>query len=241
MHEGHRKRMLERSTDAENMQDHELLEILLFNPIPRKNTNEIAHELLAAFGSLKNVFAAGTGELASVGGVGEATARYLKCVGEVFLRMSRTKSAEEADLPDAFNFHDFQAVVTERFGGLEEEYVDLFSLDACGHINYVARYTTHEGNKAFVPFEELAHFFLSNRPAGLVVAHNHPSMSEEPSKQDDAFTVQLQLLCSMNGVKFRDHIIVGHGGAYSYFMHGRLEAMERTFDIERLLKGKDIT
>ena len=49
MHEGHRQRMYERLSRADGLQDHELLEILLFSAVPRKNTNPIAHELLSAF------------------------------------------------------------------------------------------------------------------------------------------------------------------------------------------------
>ena len=74
MHEGHRKRMLTRLEQGGALQDHELLEILLFNAVPRKNTNPLAHELLAAFSSLEGVLGAGTEELMSVKGVGPETA-----------------------------------------------------------------------------------------------------------------------------------------------------------------------
>ena len=59
MHEGHRQRMLQRLEDAEHLQDHELLEIPLFNAIPRKNTNPLAHELLSEFASLDGLMRAG--------------------------------------------------------------------------------------------------------------------------------------------------------------------------------------
>ena len=71
MHEGHRKRMLERlAQGGENLQEHELLEILLFNAIPRKNTNEIAHNLLNAFGNIDGVFGAEFSQLSEIEGVG---------------------------------------------------------------------------------------------------------------------------------------------------------------------------
>ena len=59
MHEGHRQRMLQRLKNAQDLQDHELLEILLYNAVPRKNTNPTAHELLSAFPSLSEMFRAG--------------------------------------------------------------------------------------------------------------------------------------------------------------------------------------
>ena len=78
MHEGHRQRMIARLEDhEESLLDHELLEILLFNAIPRKNTNEIAHALLEKFGSLSAIATAETKSIATVKGVGESTAAYL--------------------------------------------------------------------------------------------------------------------------------------------------------------------
>ena len=77
MHEGHRKRMLQRLEHGEGLQDHELLEVLLFNAIPRKNTNPLAHELLTAFSSLGELFGASYEELLDVDGVGPETAAYL--------------------------------------------------------------------------------------------------------------------------------------------------------------------
>ena len=68
MHEGHRKRMLQRLEHAEGLQDHELLEILLFNAIPRKNTNPLAHELLTSFPSMGELFRADYAELLNVDG-----------------------------------------------------------------------------------------------------------------------------------------------------------------------------
>lgn len=236
MHEGHRQRMLERANNPETLQDHELLEILLFNPIPRKNTNEIAHRLLSAFGSLKNVFDATIGELMGIDGVGAATARYLKCVGDAFRRTSE----QEVPMPRAFNFHDFHKVLAERFCGLTEEYIDLFGLDANDRIRAVVRFTSHEGDHAEISFSEITNFFLAHKPVGLVVAHNHPHRSGQPSPQDDAFTARLQMLCSMNGIKLRDHLIYSEEETYSYFMHGRLEDLEKAFNVEELMRERRI-
>ena len=93
MHEGHRKRMLERLEHAErSLEEHELLEILLFNAIPRKNTNELAHALLSAFGSLDALFHAGTDELKAVPGVGGSTAAYLRIIGMFLERAEELES-----------------------------------------------------------------------------------------------------------------------------------------------------
>ena len=56
-HDGHRHRIIEK-LDTGVLCEHELLEILLFNALPRRNTNDLAHRLLTAFGSIRGVFSA---------------------------------------------------------------------------------------------------------------------------------------------------------------------------------------
>jgi len=84
--------MLQRLEHAEGLQDHELLEILLFNAIPRKNTNPLAHELLTSFPSMGELFRADYAELLNVDGVGPETAAYLRCIG---LLMERIRNRRE--------------------------------------------------------------------------------------------------------------------------------------------------
>lgn len=66
------------SEGADCFADHEILEIFLFDVIPRANTNPIAHRLIDRFGSLDGVFRASVSELCTVNGVGTATAEYIK-------------------------------------------------------------------------------------------------------------------------------------------------------------------
>ena len=79
VHQGHRarqrKKLLENGPRA--FADHELLEMLLYYAIPRRDTNELAHRLLERFGSLQGVFSAPVEELSTVEGVGENAAVLL--------------------------------------------------------------------------------------------------------------------------------------------------------------------
>ena len=52
MHEGHRRRLMEKLRRGDNLFEHELLEILLFNAYPRANVNPVAHALLQRFATL---------------------------------------------------------------------------------------------------------------------------------------------------------------------------------------------
>lgn len=144
MHEGHRQRMLQRLEDAEHLQDHELLEILLFNAIPRKNTNPLAHELLAEFVSLDGLMRASYEELLNVQGIGKETAAYLRCIAILCERLKK----REDPLPRLFNVRDFSGFLFERLAPLKEEVIELFALDAQQHIIAEKRFTVCATDRA---------------------------------------------------------------------------------------------
>ena len=79
VHKDHRKRLRERyeREGADSFEPHELLELFLFDAIPRVNTNPIAHRLLNRFGSLDGVLRASAEELMEVKGIGEKAASYI--------------------------------------------------------------------------------------------------------------------------------------------------------------------
>lgn len=84
-HSGHRERVRKRYFDfgADSFHDHELLELALFYGIPRKNTNEIAHELLERFGDINGVFSADSKELTKINGIGESAATFIRLLRDI--------------------------------------------------------------------------------------------------------------------------------------------------------------
>lgn len=231
MHEGHRKRMLQRLEHAEGLQDHEVLEILLYNAIPRKNTNPLAHALLNAFPSLEQLFRASYEELLTVDGIGPETAAYLRCIG---ILRERIPSSEEA-VPAAFGAGNFSAYLLERYSSLKEEVIEIFCLDAQERVHSSKRFTRSLADRAAVSSEEVAALLSSSKPYGIVLAHNHPTAPAHPSAEDDRFTAQMQVLCSLHNVRLCDHIIVGTDGAYSYFLIGRMEQIRRKFNLSAIV------
>lgn len=234
MHEGHRQRILQRLEDEQHLQDHELLEILLFNAIPRKNTNPLAHDLLSEFISLDGLMHASYEELQNVNGIGKETAAYLRCIG---ILCDRLKQRGE-ELPRMFNVRSFSDFLLERLSPLKEEVVEVFALDAQQRILSGKRFTVHASDRATVSPEEISRLLVVRKPAGVVLAHNHPGKPCTPSTQDDKFTVQMQVMCSMNNICLYDHIIIGTNGAYSYFLVGRMDEIRRTFDVNSIVGGK---
>lgn len=224
MHEGHRQRMIERlKQDGAGLQDHELLEILLFYAIPRKNTNPLAHTLISAFGSLEGVLNASYEKLLSVDGIGENTATYLTALSNLAPRLD----AKEKAMPKVFSPHSFSEFLSSRLAACTEEVVEIYCLDHSHRIRFTKRFTSFKLDKVNIPPDEVSRLVAAQRPHSLVVAHNHPGAPATPSAADDRFTAQMQIICMMNGAVLDDHIIVGNNRPYSYFMSGKLETIKK--------------
>lgn len=233
MHEGHRGRMCGKLESEETLYDHELLEILLYNAYPRLNTNPIAHALLERFVTLSEVFAADINELASVDGVGASTARYIKTVGLCYKRISC--SAEGAVVLKVYG--DLVKFASIRLRGKSEEFLELYLTQKSGKVKRILSFTSEDINRVSVTAEKIVQAFAFAKPHGVVVAHNHLNGNAKPSQSDDVFTKQLQLICSMNGVDFVDHIIyAGQDNIYSYHSEGRLDFIKREVSLDKAIK-----
>jgi DNA repair protein RadC len=129
VHAGHRERVRENvlKNGFEQLEDHRLLELLLFYSIPREDTNELAHNLLNKFGSLAGVTKASPKELKKVSGVGDNTAVMLSSMGELCVRVLKEgnikktpylKSSEIIDLIKSHYSMRKQSQYANLFGGL---------------------------------------------------------------------------------------------------------------------------
>ncbi|MDE5897121.1 MAG: hypothetical protein K2H43_04845 [Clostridia bacterium] len=232
MHEGHRKRILDRLESNEtSLQDHELLEILLFEAIPRRNTNGLAHALLAAFGTFHGVLHASIAQLCTVEGIGRATASYLRTLGLVYDRLDGARLA----FPDKFNLAAFSDFLSRNYAALTEEVLDIFCLDKSERVRLNKRFASLRSDGVKVTTEEISGFLVKSRCYGIVVAHNHPRSSCRPSREDERFTAQISMLCSMHNIRFYDHLIVGKDGVYSYFSAGRMEKIRDSYNFSKFL------
>ncbi len=233
MHEGHRKRMIERlEQNGESLQEHELLEILLYNAIPRKNTNEIAHNLLEAFGGIDRLFEADVKHLTAVDGVGKATAAYIKTISLCYERVQFGKMKR-------VNFFTVDAVMNylkNRYLGLSVEVIDLFCIDSRGYVKFYKRFTSYSAEKVDVKATELSSVVINQDPQAVVIAHNHLGADCTPSRSDDSFTAELYALCSMHGIKLQDHVIVSKNGYYSYHLAGKMQEISAKYSRKNLFE-----
>lgn len=224
IHDGHRMRIIEK-IDKNILKEHEYLEILLFNAIPRRNTNDIAHRLLAKFGSIPNMFAASLDELQSVEGVGPSVAAYLKCIGVFFEKYHPVKDVAYRGV---FERETFLTFMKNRYKEEKNEIFDIYFLDGNKKVFAEERFTSFQPNTASIAPEGLSKSLAMKMPAGIILVHNHPFGKAEPSTADDDATKRCQTMCNMQNILLCDHLIYGQDGIYSYYSAGRLQEINES-------------
>ncbi len=238
LHFGHRKRMTEKIMQGEiGSADHELLEVLLYNVLPRIDTNPLAHKILHTFGSLAKVFSATPKELMTVDGVGKKTATYLATLGKIFRKINNKPMSKRA----MFSFANNKSEIIHIFDGLYDEKFVLFLLDS--HYQKITEISFESNSRKSVEgnTSEIANAFAINKPSYAIMAHNHPSGNLLPSVSDDETTAKINILCNIHGVTLIDHIIVGKSDAISYFIEGRLKNIKDACNIDSVIhKVKEI-
>lgn len=209
LHEMHRSRMRTRfcTTGAESLQDHELLEVLLYYALPRRDTNALAHEMLKRFGRLDKLFNASLEELIQINGIGERTAILLKTVFECHRRIENTVGPEqELQLYDQIGEY-----LVKMYTGIQVEQMILLILDKKGHIVRTIQISEGTLDMVAVNKRKIVSSSLSASATFVVLAHNHPSGILVPSFEDKSITMELDELLKTLDIVLLDHFIIADG------------------------------
>ncbi len=219
--DGHRARMRARLLQAgpEALADHEMLEMVLYLALPRRDTKPIARTLLRRFGSFACAIAAPLAELRDVDGLGEAGAAALKVVQAAALRLSR---GELRDLPVLDTWDRLMRYLTAGLARERVEQVLVLYLDARNRL--LAEEVQARGTVNHVPAHprEVLKRALDHHAAALILAHNHPSGDPTPSDADVALTREIARAAEPLGVHLLDHVVVGNGRWVSFRQEGLL-------------------
>ena len=207
---GHRERLRQRllTGGAEALADYEVLEYLLFAAIRRGDTKPRAKALLARFGSLARVLEAEPAALAKSPGMGEASAAALKAVALAARRMARS---EVADRPVIANWHALIDYLNADMAHLTVERVRVLYLDTRNRL--VQDHHVGDGSidEAAIHPREVIRRGLDLGAAALILVHNHPSGSPEPSRADIVVTQRIAEAGRLLGIAVHDHVIIGQG------------------------------
>ena len=213
--EGHRARMRGKllSAGPEALLDHELIEMLLFLALPRRDTKPIARLLLARFGSFANALAAPVRDLQQIEGLGEAGIAALKTVQAAALRLQRQ---EVMDRPVLNNWDRLLAYLNAALARERIEQFRVLFLDSRNRL--IADEAQARGTVNHTPVypREVVKRALELQATALILVHNHPSGDPTPSRADLDMTAEIKAAAAVLGIVLHDHLIIGNGRHLSF-------------------------
>lgn len=226
LHTGHRerlrKRFLEESLDS--FEDHQVLELLLFQVIPRGDTNLVSHRLIQRFGSLSAVLEADPKDMASIEGMGDKAAAFLAMIPQITRRYYHDRVLR--DRPKLNNSESVAEYLIPLMAGRPEEVFYVLCLDTQCKVVYSALISEGTIKEAVVYPRQVVEVAIRHRAASVIFAHNHPAGTTNPSPQDHHLTKLLVQALGPLDIKVLDHIIVGANQAYSFASEGVLPNYE---------------
>ena len=205
---GHRERLRERFREAgdEKLADYELLELILFQVIQRRDTKPMAKALLARFGSFSEVLAAPVARLCEIEGIGEMVAQHLKVVQAAARRFARDPIRQRPLLDS------WASVIDYCRAAMAYEHVEQFRILFLDKKNtLIADEVQQSGTVDHTPVypREVVKRALELSATAIILVHNHPSGDPTPSQADIQMTRQLAEIAKPLNIVLHDHIIVG--------------------------------
>jgi DNA repair protein RadC len=212
---GHRERLRNRYRDGGDaaLADYEILELLLFRLIPRRDTKPIAKALLARFGTLGGVFGAPINLLTEVSGVGDAVALDLKLVASVGQR------ALKSELTGKPVLSSWKSLIDYCHAAMAHEAREQFRLLFLDKRNaLIADEVQGFGTVDHTPVypREVVKRALELSASAVILVHNHPSGDPTPSRADIEMTKTIIDTAKPLGITVHDHVIIGKNGHVSF-------------------------
>lgn len=205
-----RKRLLEGGTDA--LADHEVIEYLLMTAIPRRDVKPLAHALIKRFGSLAAVLNADARTLALHPGMGDTSAAALKIVAIGARRLAREAVRAQPVLGSWQALIDY---LTIDMAHLTVERVRVLYLNTQNMLIHDDHVGDGSIDEAQIHPREVIRRALDLGATALIIVHNHPSGSPQPSRADIQVTNRIAEAGRLLGIVIHDHIIIGREGHVS--------------------------
>lgn len=217
----HRQRLRARFMQggADPLPDYELLELVLFRAIPRRDVKPLARALMDQFGDFNRVITATEARLRDISGIGDAVIVELKILEAAAHRMARSKIMQQHVVSSWDALLDYcPTVMAHR----ETEQFRVLYLDRKNVI--IADEEQGKGTVDHVPVypREVAKRALELNASALILVHNHPSGDPTPSQADIDMTQQVLAACQALGMTLHDHLIIGKSTELSFRSEGYL-------------------
>lgn len=203
-----------------SLKDYEILEMLLFLAIPRRDTRQMAKHLMLRFGSLSNVLNADKDQLISINGIGSGTVFILQLIHEVLCRAILEDIKVKPIKMDGLDKVEKYCKV--RIGHLVHE--EMLVLFLNNRMCLITEEVVNTGNHNEVKMYKniIISKATQNGASGIILAHNHPSGNPEPSISDARITRDLENILYQLELRLYDHIIVSKNDIFSFSKAGLL-------------------
>ncbi len=210
-HDKPREKLVAKGVKA--LKNEELVAILLGSGIQGKDVRKLAKEIVSMLD--KEFDALTLKALCNIHGLGIAKASQILASIELSKRYLIRSNKRITDAKDVYD-------ELQSFSGKSQEYFLTITLDGASHIIQTRTVFIGTLNQSLVHPREVFADAIADRAAGIIIAHNHPSGTLEPSRADIQITQRLKEVAKLVGIELLDHVILTKEGYYSFSDEGVL-------------------
>jgi DNA repair protein RadC len=211
---GHRERLRARFlTSPETLPDYELLELILFRAVPRRDVKPLAKEIIARFGGFSEAINADPARLREVRGVSDTIITEFRIIREAGLRLAQAKVMKKEVIGS------WDALLEYCAASMAHNPVEQFRILFLDRKNVlIADEVQQRGTVDHTPVypREVVKRALELNASALILVHNHPSGDPTPSNADVEMTRQIVDTARPLGIEIHDHLVVGKGRHASF-------------------------
>lgn len=200
----------------ESLSSAELIAILIGSGTRTMPVLQLAHHLLAHFGSLQKLAAASVEELCEVKGIGHAKALQLKAAFTLGARARLWETPPKIKIEHPSHAYNY---IREKIASKEKEFFAAIFLDARGQVITDEVIAVGTVSEVLVHPREVFHPAIRHRASSMIVVHNHPSGELTPSEADLHLTRDLIKTGDIIGISVQDHLIVSNHEYFSFRQH----------------------
>lgn len=224
--DGHRDRMRERveNIGPEDIRSQELIEFLLYYAVPRRDTKQMAFDLLKKFGSLEGLMQADEKSIAKVEGIGSRTAHWLGLIGNLTGLYSISRGINRHSMG---NFARSGAFLERLFIGADYNQVWQCNLNEAARFISAGKMSDHASWAESEYLRDGLEYAISAHASNVIIGQYSPDPGADFEEYDVTMTKAYAVTLAAADIQLMDHVLICPGGMKSMFAEGKLDHVER--------------
>ncbi len=227
-HKGHRNRLRQKvmKYGIDSLAQHEVMELILFNSIAQKNTNDLAHALIDEFGSVSRVLDAPAELLIKIKGISETTVLMLKSIPQIARYYMQDKNVEKfVKITNNDEVYDY---IKDMYIGEVVEVARAIYLSNAGRILGCEVLSRGIVNSTQVNARQVVEHCIKYNATQVILVHNHPSGNAHPSGDDFVITKNVCIALKSINSRLTDHLIIANDECISM---AKNKVFARSFEV----------